>query len=295
MRNVLCLLLDYLNSRHPNIKFTKDENLKPGELPFLDVLIKNHGELVTSVYHKDSYTGLLTNFRSFIPYVYKRMLVNTLTDRTFKINNTRHGFNLDIKKLTSFLCKNMFPIKMIEDIIRNYLNNKSNNSVITQQDITIRTSYFKLPYIGVYSSTVKQNLHKLLKRYCKVDVDLKLVFSACKIKEYFSQKDKVPSCFKSHVVYKFTCACCNACYVGRTHRHHTTRVKEHLVSDKNSHIFQHLKSNLLCKNACDENCFEILDTANTQYKLKIKEALYIKWHKPDLNKQKLHSNITLII
>ena len=128
-----------------------------------------------------------------------------------------------------------------------------------------------------------------------MDVDLKLVFSTCKVRDYFSQKDELPSCFKSHVVYKFNCAHCNACYVGRTDRHHATRVHEHLVSDKNSHILKHLKTNLQCKNACDENCFEILDTANSKYQLKIKEALYINWIKPDLNKQKFHSTITLCI
>ena len=85
MNVVSCLR--YLNERHPNIKFTKDENLKHGELSFLDVLIKNKGELITSIYHKDSYTGLLTKFRSFVPHVYKCMLVNSLTDRTFKISN----------------------------------------------------------------------------------------------------------------------------------------------------------------------------------------------------------------
>ena len=100
-----------------------------------------------------------------------------------------------------------------------------------------------------------------------MDADLKFVCSACKvkIKDYFSQKDIIPSCFKSRVLYKFSCPRCNACYVGRTHRHFTTWVKEHLVRDKNSHIFQHLQSNVQCKIVCNENCFEILDTARTQY------------------------------
>ena len=114
----------YLNERHPSIKFTKDDVIEPGALPFLDVYIKNQGEVCTSVYQKETYTGLLTNFRSFVPFVYKRMLVNTLVDRIFKISNTWIGFDLDIKKLTSVLCKNMFPIKMIENIIGKYLSKK---------------------------------------------------------------------------------------------------------------------------------------------------------------------------
>ena len=30
------------------------------------------------------------------------------------------------------------------------------------------------------------------------------------------------------------------CYIGETSRHFSTRIKEHTVSDKNSHIFKHL-------------------------------------------------------
>ena len=83
--------------------------------------------------------------------------------------------------------------------------------------------------------------------------------------------------------------------MGQTHRHHTTRVKEHLGRDKNSHIFQHLQSNSACKNACDENAFLIIDNARTQFELNIKEALHIKWIKPDLNKQIMHTAITLVL
>ena len=112
---------NYYNSKHNNIKFTKDDDLKPGVLSFLDILVKNEGEVVTSVYQKGTYTGLLTNFRSFIPYVYKLMLINTLVDRIFKINNTWKGFDLDIKRKTSTLCRNMFPLKLIERVVGKYL------------------------------------------------------------------------------------------------------------------------------------------------------------------------------
>jgi len=52
---------------------------------------------------------------------------------------------------------------------------------------------------------------------------------------------------------------------------------------------------LACKNACDETTFEIIDTAGTKNELRIKEALHIKWINPNLNKQKVHTQITLII
>ena len=102
----------------------------------------------------------------------------------------------------------------------------------------------------------------------------------------FSTKDKIPSFLKSMVVYKFVCASCNACYVGETARHLPTRIKEHLKTDKKSHIYQHLSSNQNCFNCCTDDCFSILDYASTKYQLNIKETLYIKWLGPILNKKK---------
>ena len=68
---------------------------------------------------------------------------------------------------------------------------------------------------------------------------------------------------------------------------------EHLFSDKNSHIYKHLKSSSACREACNEICFAVLDSAGTAYKLKIKEALHIMWEGPKLNKQLNHYNISL--
>ena len=74
-----------------------------------------------------------------------------------------------------------------------------------------------------------------------------------------------------------------------------TRIKEHLKTDKKSHIYQHLSSNQNCFNCCTDDCFSILDYASTKYQLKIKEALYIKWLDPILNKQKKTLKITLCL
>ena len=48
----------------------------------------------------------------------------------------------------------------------------------------------------------------------------------------FSVKDPVHDGLRSRVVYKFTCTGCNACYVGETTQHFSTRAREHLASDR---------------------------------------------------------------
>jgi len=62
----------------------------------------------------------------------------------------------------------------------------------------------------------------------------------------FSPKDLIPESLKSHVVYQFTCASCEAPYLGEINRHFHTRVKEHLFRDKTSHVFKHLNCSKQC-------------------------------------------------
>ena len=45
--------------------------------------------------------------------------------------------------------------------------------------------------------------------------------------------------------------------------------------------------------ACGTECFTILDSAASKYKIKIKEALHIKWDKPILNQQLKHLELSL--
>ena len=284
---------DYLNSRHPNITFTIEcEN--DHSLPFLDVNVSfKDGFLVSSVYRKPTFTGLMMNYFSFVPSCYKNGLVRTLIDRAFKINNQWSFFHKDLKRLRSILCRNLFPPKQIDKLIMTYINNTFSEKTKKATENT-DCRYFKLPFIGKYSSVSKNKVRLLVEKFCK-NINVKLIFSTCKISEYFSTKDKVPNHLLSMVVYKFVCANCNVCYVGETTRHLTTRVKEHLQSDKSSHVYKHLKSSTECKNTCTEACFSILDFAPSPYSLKLKEALHISLLKPALNKQVFNFGVTFTL
>ena len=92
------LFFEYVNSYHPNIKFTM-ETEEMGQLPFLDVLLSkksasdHQGSFITSVYrNKKTYTGLLTNYFSFTPFKYKLGLIKSLKDRAYKIHTLLRVF-----------------------------------------------------------------------------------------------------------------------------------------------------------------------------------------------------------
>ena len=157
------------------------------------------------------------------------------------------------------------------------------------------TKYFKLPFIGMFSTLIPKKLNIMLKRVCKPDIKIQLVFDSLKISSMFSTKYIIPFALQSFVVYKFICSGCNASYIGETCRHLTTRIKEHLVSDKNSHILKHLQSSPDCKSKCTINCFSILDKANSQFSLKIKEGIHIQLEKPTLNQQIKSFKLSILI
>ena len=90
-----------------------------------------------------------------------------------------------------------------------------------------------------------------------------LAFSSFKICStcVFSVKDPIPLDLCSRVVYKFSCAGCNACYIGETSGHISTHIREHLSRDRNSHIYQHLQQSQACRGLANNNCFSIVDCA----------------------------------
>ena len=135
------------------------------------------------------------------------------------------------------------------------------------------------PNAGHFSVVTQKKIRHFIKRYCN-DLDFKLVFSSFKIGNMFGVKDPIPSGLRSRVVYKFACAGCSVCYVGETAQHFSTCVREHLVSDRVSHVFKHLHNSEHCRASCSVDCFHILDHAPTSFQLKIKEAIHIQREQP---------------
>ena len=77
--------LNFLNSQNPCIKFTYEVETE-NTLPFLDINICHYnGSFLTSVYRKPTFTGLYTNFQSFLLITYKKGLIYSLVFRYFNL------------------------------------------------------------------------------------------------------------------------------------------------------------------------------------------------------------------
>ena len=152
-------------------------------LPFLDVLIDNthRGSVVTSTFRKKTFTGLLTNYLSFAAVSYKIGLIRTLIDRVFKINNTWLGFHKDIVNLVF-----IFPVHLIDKCVYRYLNTAiDRNGSIQNTTSQGKQKFYKLPYLGRFSTIAQSKIRRLVNRYCD-DLDIKLVFTSFKLRNLFS-------------------------------------------------------------------------------------------------------------
>ena len=181
-----------------------------------------------------------------------------MRDRSLKICNNWNVFYNDIENIKSNLIKNAYPSLLSDKFIWKYLSCKFSINLNESKD-TPHVHYFKLPYISNLSYHVKDKLSKLHKDFSKEFVNVKVVFTSFKIRNYFSYKDWIPDDFKSFLVYKFTCADCSTNYIAKTCRHYETRIADHIKKDNKSHIFKDLHFTATCFDSYNSFSIEIID------------------------------------
>ena len=147
--------LSYLNHQHPNIKFTSEvESSSP--LPFLDISIsRKNGVFETSVYRKPTFTGLFTNFRSFIPFQYKRSLVSSLIHRFFSLCSNYENFHAQLELYRQILNKNCYPTRLFDRCVRTFLEN------VSQPKPAVN---FSLPYTAAHSRQIRTQISVFVPR-----------------------------------------------------------------------------------------------------------------------------------
>ena len=147
--------LNFLNNRHPNIKFTIEKQIYHSTA-FLDVFISsiNNQNLTIQTYHKSTYTRLFLNFRSFTTISYKLSLIKCLIGRSFKICNNWNSFHNGIENIKSNLIKNAHPPFLIHKVIKKYLDYKFSNN---QNQLKGKSDvhYFKLHILATFHTISK--------------------------------------------------------------------------------------------------------------------------------------------
>ena len=281
--------LNYLNDQHPNIRFTKQEEANK-EISFLDIMIRRYNnKFFTSLFRKTTFTGLGTNFFSFCPLIFKINAIKTLLYRAYNLCSTYESFHQEIKFLIDYFCNNSFPDKLVSFQIKKFLSNifepKQKISTVPKRKL-----YITLPYLGYLSDKLKSELMPILLKFCP-QLDIIIVFKNERtIGSFFRVKEKIPTLLNSMVVYKYSCASCNASYIGSTTRRLFVRIAEHKgVSSRTGQITQTQSNSAIRDHSFDKDHpllssnFSIIDRAYFKYDLLLTESLHIHKDKPSLN------------
>ena len=135
--------------------------------------------------------------------------------RTFSIVSDFSRFHTEILHLKEILRKNAFPIKLVDNCIKNFLNKIFLNTHVI---LTVKKKelFIVLPYLGNLSLALRTRLQNSINKnlpFCKIKV---IFMSTTRLSNFFRFKDKVRFNLRSNVVYKFLCGRCNATYYGKT-------------------------------------------------------------------------------
>ena len=161
---------EYLSSKHPNIKFSIEKE-EDGCLPFLDVnIFRENDKFATNVCRKKTFSGVYTNFKSFIPETYKIGLIKSLLFRCFSLCSDFIKFHHEIDKLKSILYKNSYPRDLVDKCIKEVLDKilapKPVVSTVPKKILVIG-----LPYLGKLSLQMRTRINRIMKNklpYCNI-------------------------------------------------------------------------------------------------------------------------------
>ena len=216
-----------MNSKHRNIKFTF-ETEDSNNFSFLDVKItRQNKRFVTSIFRKATFSGVFTNYDSFISDTYKIGLVHILLFRFFKICSSMENFHIEVELLRSIFKCNNYPVNIIDQCIKKFFDKlyvpKQIVRTVPKKELLV-----VLPYLRTFSLNLRKRLYKSVSKSLP-QCNIKVIFqSKNRLSSFFKFKDSIPLHLRSHLIYKFQCSNCNITYYGQMEHHFKVRTGEHI-------------------------------------------------------------------
>ncbi|CAL8128770.1 unnamed protein product [Orchesella dallaii] len=255
-------ILDELNSFHPAIQFTIEEESNH-TLPFLDVLATrdDNGNIHRNVYRKKTHSGRYLNFDSYHPMCHKLSVIDSLSFRAFIICDTEF-LQSELDEIRRQLVRNGYPHRLITERFQRMELRASqwtiHRNLINEEDRKIRII---LPYMGPITTRITC--------YLRVKLDCNFGFHPGQKLNSLLNNAKEKRTRQSYGIYKLTCSC-KSTYVGETKRSIEQRDYEHhhqLTSAVNDHLNEFPSHHVVSAS--------LIERENRTFHRKFKEHLWI--------------------
>ena len=156
------------------------ETESDNKLPFLDILVTRGNTFTTNIYRKPTFSGLYTNFHSFLPENYKTGLVLTLLFRIYTACSDWSKIHAEIIKLRNIMLRNNYPSSFKLFVNRLFLAKR-----IAVPTVPGKVISFTIPFMGIDSLKIRGKLIRHVKTY----------FPFCKIQVMFNSGNRLGSFF----------------------------------------------------------------------------------------------------
>ena len=298
--NAIVDVQNILNTFDTKIQFTHEVE-QERKITFLDVQIERTGnnKLETSVYRKKTNNNIYMNWYSYSPRSWKIGTLRNLIKRAIMISSTKRLLEDELNHLRKvFHVINHYPYNVIKSIIDDELekHHQSNMQSDTENQPSTpppeepyeqQLIQLNLPFGGEKGQNLIKKLKQNIETTCRDKIKIRVTYTPCKLGSKFQVKDKTKFEHRHNITYHTKCANkkCRSHYIGQTKCRIAKRTLQHNSKDKASHVFNHSKEKKHRRVTIKD--VKILGTGyKSNFKRRISEALYIKEHKPDLNKQK---------
>ena len=187
----------------------------------------------------------------------------------------------ELEKLKTILSRNGYPSDIVNTTLALFCEQKARQREQPAPEKEHKR-FLKLPYVGRKCEDFAFKLKQMVNEFFPT-VEFNVAYQApMTLGKMFPFKDKIKDKLdQSMVIYHLTCSC-HQSYIGKTQRILAQRMQEH-SKDKTSTVWKHLNDNP--GHTINFNQPDILDKADNNIKLKIKELLHIHRNNPALNIQ----------
>ena len=272
-------LLQHLNSQHPRIKFTMEEE-KDGTLPFMDVRFTRdvQGKLMREVYQKPTHTNRYVQFDSHHPSTVKAGIVQGLAERAVRVSSSDAERDAELRRISSVMVCNGYPRRFVEKAISKQLRRRTAPRVQNQDQSDMKT--VRIPFVEGLSQEVRRVARS---------AGVRCVFYTPRtLQSLYCAKDLLPKESSTHVVYSVKCKTCKDEYVGETKRALSVRKKEHsdairLGQCSKSAIAEHVHDHP-SPHEMDWSTLQVVDRARRQVERRVREAFHIYKRQPKINR-----------
>ena len=299
-RNEAQLLLTYLNSKHPTIKFELELPSDDDYLPILDVQRKldTDGNLHHRIYTKPASKQLTLHYRSHHPTATKKNLIRNELRRATLCSSTDNR-HVSLTKTQNKLQRNGYPHSWIHE------KKTKKHKRTSQQNRRPTPLTLNLPFI---SDTFNHNVRRILDRH---NIPARLTNRRNTTILQLATKTNTPNttcrsktcpsptiCQLTNVVYEATCTLCQQTYIGQTRRKLHDRIREHTYAackHDNTSAFGEHYANTHPNTTTPNITFKILKRTSDTLRLHIEEAYAIQTKSPQLNRRDEHLGMGFLI